>query len=74
MILWALLYEPDATSGTLRIARAVGNQVADNMWTYDDFNPQDFMAFAAGTRMDFPTMTVSCGISIQPESRTLLNI
>ncbi len=57
MIVWALQYVPDANTGTLRIARAVGNEVADNFWKYYDFTPQDF-GLPAGNRMDFPTLTV----------------
>jgi hypothetical protein len=59
MMLWALQYINDSTSGTLRVARAVGSTaVANNTWTYYDFNPQIF-GFASGNFMDFPTMTVS---------------
>lgn len=58
MMLWAVQYESDGTSGTLRLARAVGSSaVANNQWVYSDFNPQMF-GFPTGTWMDFPGMTV----------------
>jgi List-Bact-rpt repeat protein len=59
MMLWALMYIPDSTSGTLRIARANGSAEVDaNSWKYWDFNPQDF-GFPSGNFMDFPNMTVA---------------
>ena len=58
MMLWALQYVKDTTSGTLRIARAVGSAaVASNSWIYWNFNPQMF-GFASGNWMDFPNLTV----------------
>ncbi|HKV38887.1 MAG TPA: hypothetical protein VJX67_06715, partial [Blastocatellia bacterium] len=58
MMLWALQYNQDSTSGTLRIARAVGsNAVASNAWIYYDFTPQSF-GFPSNNWMDFPNMTV----------------
>jgi hypothetical protein len=59
MMLWGLQYVKDSSSGTLRLARAVGsNSVANNQWIFYDFNPQQF-GFGAGTWMDFPGMTVA---------------
>ncbi|MBI4465406.1 MAG: hypothetical protein HY647_11935 [Acidobacteria bacterium] len=59
MMIWALQYVKDSTTGTLRIARAVGSAaVAANNWIYYDFNPQ-FFGFATGNWMDFPNLTVS---------------
>ena len=59
MVLWALQYVKDSTSGTLRVARAVGdNAVINNVWTYYDFNPQSF-GFATNNWLDFPNLTVS---------------
>ena len=58
MMLWALQYSKDSSSGTLRIARAVGSTaVANNTWTYYDFNPQKF-GFATGNWLDFPNLTI----------------
>ncbi len=58
MMIWALQYYADASSGTLRIARAIGSQVAANAWTSYDFTPQ-FFGFAANNWMDYPNLTVS---------------
>lgn len=59
MVLWAVQYLKDSTSGTLRIARAIGETaVANNTWTYYDFNPRSF-GFATNNWLDFPNMTVS---------------
>jgi fibronectin type III domain protein len=59
MMLWALLYSHDSVSGTVRIARAIGGAaVANNTWTYYDFNPQQ-MGFSANNWLDFPNMTVA---------------
>ncbi len=58
MVIWGLQYNRDANTGTLRIARAVGaSDVANNVWTYYDFTPQDF-GFANGNWMDFPNITL----------------
>ncbi|MEK6304258.1 MAG: pre-peptidase C-terminal domain-containing protein, partial [Acidobacteriota bacterium] len=58
MTLWALQYVKDASSGTLRIARAVGStDVLNNSWIYYDFNPQMF-GFASGNWMDFPNLSL----------------
>jgi hypothetical protein len=59
MMLWALQYVSDSTSGTLRIARAVGAAaVANNTWIYYDFNPQKF-GFPTNNWLDFPNLTIS---------------
>jgi len=59
MMLWALQYTNTTTTGTLRLARAVGSaDVASNVWTYYDFTPQSF-GFPTATWMDFPSMTVA---------------
>jgi len=58
MMLWALQYIKDGSSGTLRIARAVGSAaVLNNTWVYYDFNPQLF-GIATGNWMDFPNLTI----------------
>jgi len=58
MMIWALLYAPDNTSGTVRIATAVGNgNLTLNLWNYHDFNPQLF-GFGAGNYFDFPNLSV----------------
>jgi hypothetical protein len=58
MMLWALQYSNDSSSGTLRIARAVGSAaVLSNSWIYYDFDPQDF-GVASGNWMDFPNITI----------------
>ncbi len=58
MVVWALQYVKDNTSGTLRIAVGVGGAVAANTWTYYNFNPQD-LGFASGNWFDFPNLSVS---------------
>ena len=59
MMIWALQYSKDTTSGTLRIARAVGSaSVLSNSWIYYDFNPQG-LGFASGNWMDFPNVTLA---------------
>jgi Divergent InlB B-repeat domain len=58
MVVWALLYTKSATNGTLRIATAVGNDVAINNWTWYDFDPPKF-GFPSGNWMDFPNLTVA---------------
>jgi len=58
MLIWGLQYVKDSASGTLRIAVAVGSaNVANNSWTYWDWNPQSF-GYASGNWMDFPNLTV----------------
>jgi hypothetical protein len=58
MLIWSLLYVPDSTSGTLRIATAVGStNVANNSWIYWDWDPQKF-GFASGNWLDFPNLTI----------------
>jgi len=58
MMLWSLQYAKDSSSGTLRIARAIGSaSVAANSWMYWNFNPQNF-GFPTGNWMDFPNLTV----------------
>jgi hypothetical protein len=58
MMLWGVQYLKDGTSGTFRLARAVGSSaVTNNQWSYYDFNPQKF-GFPSGDWMDFPGMTV----------------
>ncbi|HEY0547162.1 MAG TPA: VCBS repeat-containing protein [Pyrinomonadaceae bacterium] len=59
MALWGLQYVQSASGGTFRIARTIGSAgIASNVWTYYNFNPQNF-GFAAGAWMDFPNMSVS---------------
>jgi hypothetical protein len=58
MAIWGLQYIKDGTSGTFRIARAIGSTgVANNNWVYYDFNPQQ-VGFASGNWYDFPSFTV----------------
>jgi len=59
MMLWGLQYIKDSSSGTFRIARAIGpGDVANNLWTYYDFTPQ-FFGWATGNWLDFPNLTIS---------------
>jgi len=59
MMLWALQYIKDSSSGTLRIARSIGSTaVLNNSWVYYDFTPQGF-GVATGNWMDFPNLTIS---------------
>jgi Viral BACON domain len=58
MAIWGLQYIKDSTSGTLRVARAVGSAgVANDNWVYYDFTPQ-MVGFTSGNWFDFPSMTV----------------
>lgn len=58
MAIWGLQYIKDGTSGTLRIARAIGSAgIANNTWVYYDFNPQQ-VGFASGNWYDYPSITV----------------
>ncbi len=58
MMIWALQYVDTGTTGTLRIARSVGNQFGQNIWKYYDFRPQMF-GFPNQRWFDFPNMSVS---------------
>ena len=59
MAIWGLQYIKDATTNTLRIARAIGGAgVAGNSWIYYDFTPQQ-VGFASGVWFDYPSMTVA---------------
>lgn len=58
MAIWGVQYDKDATSGTFRIARAIGSSgIANNSWAYYDFNPQQ-VGFASGNWYDYPSLTV----------------
>ena len=58
MILWGLQYREDTSTGTFRLARAVGGAgLATNSWVYWDFTPQA-VGFGVGDWFDYPSMTV----------------
>ncbi len=57
MMLWLLQYNTNGTNNSLRLAYAIGNQVAANAWASFVFTPQSF-GVGAGHELDFPTMTL----------------
>ena len=57
MMIWALQYYSEGSSRTVRIAVAVGANVAARQWTYYDFTAQSF-GLASGFYLDFPNLTI----------------